>query len=96
MVCVVGAKLALLHLVVEVGRQLDRLIGLTEPAAELFKCRVLAERQRGKITYKVSTYRPPQPRYIADEREAEEAFAREVTASLQDPVIVALMERGAI
>ena len=56
----------------------------------------LAERQRGKITYKLSTYRPPQPRYIADEREAEEAFAREVTASLQDPVIVALMERGTI
>lgn len=56
----------------------------------------LAERQRGKITYKLSTYRPPQPRHIADEREAEEAFAREVTASLQDPVIVALMERGTI
>ena len=56
----------------------------------------LAERQRGKITFKLSTYRPPQPRYIADEREAEEAFAREVTASLEDPVIVALMERGAI
>lgn len=56
----------------------------------------LAERQRGKITYKLSTYRPPQPRYIADEKEAEEAFAREVTASLQDPVIVALMARGTI
>jgi hypothetical protein len=56
----------------------------------------MAERQRGKITFKLSTYRPPQPRYIADEREAEEAFAREVTASLEDPVIVALMERGAI
>jgi hypothetical protein len=56
----------------------------------------MAERQRGKVTFKLSTYRPPQPRYIADEREAEEAFAREVTASLQDPVIVALMERGTI
>jgi hypothetical protein len=56
----------------------------------------LAERQRGKITYKLSTYRPPQPRYIADELEAQEAFSREVTASLQDPVIVALMERGTI
>ena len=56
----------------------------------------MAERQRGKITFKLSTYRPPQPRYIADEREAEEAFAREVTASLQDPVIVALMDRMAI
>ncbi|UQV19640.1 hypothetical protein MU852_07885 [Brevundimonas albigilva] len=49
----------------------------------------LAERQRGKITFKLSTYRPPQPRYIADLDEAEDAFAREVTASLQDPVIVA-------
>jgi hypothetical protein len=56
----------------------------------------LAERQRGKITYRLSTYRPPQPRFIADKDEAEDAFAREVSASLQDPVIVGLMERGAI
>ena len=54
----------------------------------------LAERQRGKITFKLSTYRPPQPR--PDELEAEEAFAREVTASRRDPVIAALMERGSI
>ena len=44
----------------------------------------LAERQRGKITFKLSPNRPPQPRYIADKLEAEEAFARDVTASLQD------------
>lgn len=55
-----------------------------------------AERQRGKITFKLSTYRSPPPRYIADFDEAEEAFAREVAASLQDPVIAALLERGTI
>ena len=56
----------------------------------------MAARQRGKVTFKLSTYRPPQPRHFVDKQSAEEAFASEVIASLDDPIIVALMERGTI
>lgn len=52
---------------------------------------------RGRTTtYKLSTHRPPQPRLFTNETEALAAFDVEVKASLMDPVVVKLLERGVI
>ena len=66
-----------------------------EAGVRLERVERLSGRQRSSL-FKLSTYRPPQPRFIADQDEAEEAFAREVSASLKDPVILGLMARGSI
>lgn len=52
----------------------------------------------GKVTathYRLSTLRQDQPRVIADHREAEDAFDIEVMASLADPTVQTLIQRGA-
>lgn len=49
-----------------------------------------------KVTYKLSTHRPPQPRLFTDEAEALAAFDLEVKASMMDPVVAKLIERGMV
>lgn len=44
----------------------------------------------------LSSHRDGSKRLIMDEAEAHRAFAREVAASLQDPVVLALIERGVL
>lgn len=66
----------------------------SEAGVRLERIEEMAIGQKVRTLFKVSTYRPPQPRIIADRDEAEEAFAREVTASMKDPVIVALLASG--
>lgn len=72
-----------------------RILIAAEAGVRLERVERLSGQQRSAL-YKLSTFRPPQPRFIADQVEAQEAFAREVSASLKDPVVIALMERGAI
>lgn len=66
----------------------------SEAGVRLERIEEMAKGQKARTLFKISTYRPPQPRFIADKDEAEEAFAREVTASMKDPVIVSMIERG--
>lgn len=42
--------------------------------------------------YRLTTLRPDQPRLLADEREALDAFDLEVIASSADPVVQKLLE----
>lgn len=46
------------------------------------------------IHYRLTTLRPNQPRVIADERDALDAFDLEVIASSADPVVQQLIDRG--
>lgn len=55
----------------------------------------LAGKQRS-LMFRLATHRPPQPRFISDEKVAMAAFDEEVKLSLADPVIVALMQRGVL
>lgn len=41
--------------------------------------------------YRLSTLRPNQPRVLADQRSAEDAFDLEVVASLSDPLVQRLI-----
>lgn len=67
----------------------------TEAGVRLERIEALSGRQKVVSTlYCLRTLRPNQPRMIADRDEAEAAFAREVTASLKDPVIRALVAAG--
>lgn len=52
--------------------------------------------QEANIVYRLSTHRPPQPRVFAEEAAAQDAFDLEVIASLMDPVVAKLIERGMI
>lgn len=54
----------------------------------------MAKGQKANSLYKLSTHRPPQPRTFADQAEAEQAFDLEVIASLNDPVVVEMRQRG--
>ena len=68
----------------------------SEAGVRLERIETLDARQRATSTlYCLRTLRPNQPRMIADRIEADAAFAREVTASLRDPVISAMTTRGA-
>ena len=44
--------------------------------------------------YRLTTFRTVQPRMYADRVLADEAFAREVTASRKDPVALAMADAG--
>lgn len=55
----------------------------------------LARKQR-EVSFRLSTHRQAGPRLITDETEAHQAFAREVAASLEDPIILGLIERGVL
>lgn len=68
----------------------------TEAGVRLERIETLAARQTATSTmYCLRTLRPIQPRMMADQDEAEAAFAREVTASMKDPVIRAMASRDA-
>ena len=52
---------------------------------------------RGKVeheTYRLSTLRANPPRQLPDERSAQDAFDLEVIASLIDPVVLRLVDKG--
>ncbi|WP_155802421.1 MULTISPECIES: hypothetical protein [Brevundimonas] len=55
----------------------------------------MAKQQR-EISFRLSSHRDGSKRLIMDEAEAHRAFAREVAASLQDPVVLGLIERGVL
>lgn len=54
----------------------------------------LAARQKRAVCFKLSTHRNTPERLIADEQEAQRAFAREVAASLEDKVVQGLIASG--
>ena len=54
----------------------------------------LAARQKRAVCFKLTSHRNIPERLIADEQEAQRAFAREVAASLQDKVVQGLIASG--
>jgi len=55
-----------------------------------------ASRRRGAVKFKLSTRRAAAERFIADEAEAQRAFAREVAACLTDPHVRRMVQRGLV
>lgn len=76
---------------VETSRTLLR----AQAGVRLERIEQLAKKQRSAM-YRLSTHRPLSPKTFSEEKAAQEAFEREVAASLQDPVVVGLMQRGAL
>ncbi|MNE19987.1 hypothetical protein D3C80_1130880 [compost metagenome] len=56
----------------------------------------LAARQKRAVCFKLTSHRNTPERLIADEAEAQRAFAREVEASLEDEVVKGLIRRGVV
>ncbi len=56
----------------------------------------LAARQKRAVCFKLTSHRNTPERLIADEAEAQRAFAREVAASLEDEVVKGLIRRGVV
>jgi folate-dependent phosphoribosylglycinamide formyltransferase PurN len=54
----------------------------------------LAARQKRAVCFKLTSHRNTPERLIADEQEAQRAFAREVAASLEDKVVQGLIASG--
>lgn len=54
----------------------------------------LAARQKRAVCFKLTSHRNTPERLIADEAEAQRAFAREVAASLEDKVVQGLIKSG--
>lgn len=54
----------------------------------------LAARQKRAVCFKLSSHRNTPERIIADEAEAQQAFDREVAASLEDKVVQGLIAQG--
>lgn len=67
----------------------------SQAGVRLERIEKLAKKQR-EVSFRLSTHRQISPRLIIDEDEAQRAFAREVAASLEDPVVVGLLEKGAL
>ncbi|MET4682508.1 hypothetical protein [Brevundimonas faecalis] len=65
----------------------------SQAGVRLHRIEDLATRQR-QILFRVSTHREVQPKLYPDEAMANRAFAREVAASLEDPVVRGLIARG--
>jgi len=74
----------------------ERTLVRSAAGVRLERVEELSRGQKARTLFKLSTYRPAQPRYIADRHEAEEAFAREVTALMKDPVIARMILTGAL
>ncbi|MFC5373226.1 hypothetical protein ACFPIF_11710 [Brevundimonas faecalis] len=53
----------------------------------------LAKKQKD-ISFRLTTHRQQSARLIHDEAEAGRAFAREVAASLEDPIVQGLLKSG--
>ncbi len=66
-----------------------------QAGVKLVRIERLAKQQR-EISFRLSSHRDGSQRLIMDEAEAHRAFAREVAASLQDPVVLGLIERGVL
>lgn len=64
-----------------------------QAGVKLVRIERLAKQQR-LISFQLSSHRNGSQRLITDEAEAHRAFA--VAASLQDPVVVGLLERGVL
>lgn len=62
---------------------------------KLVRIERLANQQR-EVSFRLSSHRGGGQRLIMDEEEAHRAFAREVAASLRDPVVCGLIERGVL
>lgn len=67
----------------------------TQAGVRLERIEQIARKQRS-VQFRLSTHRTFSPRLILDEEEAQRAFGREVSASLEDPVVVGLMQKGAL
>lgn len=65
-----------------------------QAGVKLVRIERLAKQQRD-ISFRLSSHRDGSQR-LTDEAEAHRAFAREVAASLQDPVVLGLIERGVL
>ena len=67
----------------------------SEMGVRLERIEELAAQQKAASTrYRLSTYRPPQPRSFADKAAAEAAFRAVVVLSRQDPIVQGLVQRG--
>lgn len=67
----------------------------SEMGVRLERIEELAAQQKAtSVRYRLSTYRPPQPRSFADKAAAEAAYQAEVDLSRQDPIVQGLVERG--
>lgn len=76
---------------VETSRTLLR----AQAGVRLERIEQLAAKQR-EVSFRLSTHRETGPRLITDETEAHRAFAREVAASLEDPITLGLIKRGGL
>ena len=73
----------------------SRAILRDQAGVKLVRIERLAKQQR-EISFRLSSHRDGSQRLIMDEAEAHKSFAREVAASLQDPVVLGLIERGVL
>lgn len=55
-----------------------------------------AAKRQTLVSFRLSTHRSVSPRFILDEAEAERAYAQEVAASLEDPIVRGLIDRGVL
>ena len=53
-----------------------------------------AQQKAASVRYRLSTYRPPQPRTFAEKAAAETAYAEEVRLSREDTIVQGLVESG--
>lgn len=67
-----------------------------QAGVRLEKIEHLAARQKREAFFRLTTHRNAPPRTIIDEAEAQRAFAREVTASLEDEVVKGLIRKGVV
>lgn len=66
-----------------------------QAGVKLVRIERLARQQRD-ISFRLVSHRNGSQRLIMDEAEAHQAFAREVAVSLEDPVVLGLIERGGL
>ena len=67
----------------------------SEMGVRLERIEELAAQQKAAgVRYRLSTYRPPQPRTFAEKAAAETAYAEEVRLSREDTIVQGLVERG--
>lgn len=51
---------------------------------------------RTSVSFRLTTYRSVSPKFIVDEAQAERAYAEELVASLQDPIVKGLIAMGVL
>jgi hypothetical protein len=55
-----------------------------------------AEKRQASVSFRLTTHRSVSPKFILDEAEAERAYAQELAASLEDPIVLGLIEKGVL